>query len=97
MPRSTIAVPRVGCPPNGISSFGTKILTLTPLLALGCGVPRKDERGFLKVGLARQILHFLVTQTARVQEYGQRIALQAPRCEHIDLNAMETADAIIGI
>jgi hypothetical protein len=64
--RSTMAVPRVGCPPNGISSFGQKILTLIPCSRSVCCVPRKDERGFLNIRLPCQVLHFRVAQTASI-------------------------------
>jgi hypothetical protein len=38
-------------------------------------VARNDESGFLQIGLARQILHLCIAQTAAVEKYREPIAL----------------------
>ena len=80
------AVPSVGCPAKGSSSLTVKMRTLWPSALLDGWVARQDERGLRQVGLARQLLHLVIAQAARVGEDGELVALQRAAGKHIELD-----------
>ena len=58
--------------------------------ALDGGFTRNDESRLLETGFACEILHLAIAEAARVQENGERIALQASRGEDVNLNQPQT-------
>ena len=64
---------------------------LVTLRALDRCVARQDECGFAEVGLARQLLHLVIAQTARVGKDGELVALQRPRSKDVQLHEREFA------
>ena len=61
-------MPSVGWPAKGSSSCTVKMRTRTPRSRSVAGLARQDESGFGKIHLARQSLHLLVAQPARIRE-----------------------------
>ena len=59
--------------------------------ALDGGIARQDEGGLAEIGLARQPLHLVVGQAARVGEDRKLIALQRSRGENVKLHESESS------
>src|SRR4029453_11503767 len=62
-----------------------------PLLCFNLWFARQDEGCFRKVHLARERLHLLIAQTARVGENGQRIAGKRRLRKNIELHEFVSA------
>ena len=84
-------MPSVGWPANGNSSCTVKIRTRTPALALDRGVARQNERGLRKIHLARDRLHLLIAEAARIGKHRQGVALEWLRSKYIQLHEWEVA------
>ena len=57
-----------------------------PFLSFSGGIARQNESCLGKIHLTRESLHFLVGQTARVGENGERITRQRRLGEDVKLN-----------
>ena len=90
-PRKAKAVPSVGCPANGNSSCTVKIRTLYAALAFDGRLTRQDEGRLGKIHLARQRLHLLVAEAARVGKHGQRIAFEGAGRKNVELHEGKVA------
>src|ERR1700742_3983662 len=70
---------------------GIEDADLDAVAALGGGVAREDEGGFLESCFAGEREHFVVGEAAGVGEDDELVALQAVGCEDVDLSVGEAA------
>ena len=68
---------------------------LLPLLSFSGGIARKNESCLGKIHLARESLHLLVGQTARVGKNRQRIAGERCLRKNIELNEFVSAGHLV--
>src|SRR5438045_9761121 len=61
------------------------------LLGFSGGIARKNESCLRKIHLARERLHFVIVQAARIRENGERITLQRRLGENVELNEFVSA------
>lgn len=76
---------------EGQLAFGTEDADLDAVAALGCGIAREDESGFLKGGFPGESEHVGVGEAAGVGEDDELVAGEAMGCEDVDLYVREAA------
>lgn len=76
---------------EGKFAGGTEDADLDTVAALGCGVAREDEGGFLESGFTGEGEHFSVGEAAGVGEDDELVAGEALGGEDVDLDVGEAA------